>query len=88
MALAFSERHWRLAVRYHVSTFRSRGGRRSQVSWAWREAAGMNDGPLPRITGLSKIHGDLPTVDRVDLQVTQGENVVLIGPSGGGCPTI
>jgi polar amino acid transport system ATP-binding protein len=48
----------------------------------------MNGEPLLRITGLSKIYGDIPVVDRVDLQVTQGEIVMLIGPSGAGKSTL
>jgi polar amino acid transport system ATP-binding protein len=40
------------------------------------------------IQGLSKIFGDIPVVDRVDLQVTQGEIVMVIGPSGAGKSTL
>src|ERR1700749_1183322 len=48
----------------------------------------MNGEPLLRITGLSKIYGEIPVVDRVDLQVTQGEIVMVIGPSGAGKSTL
>jgi polar amino acid transport system ATP-binding protein len=43
---------------------------------------------LLNIQGLSKIFGDIPVVDRVDLQVTQGEIVMVIGPSGAGKSTL
>jgi ABC-type polar amino acid transport system ATPase subunit len=44
--------------------------------------------PLLNIRGLSKVFGDVPVVDRVDLQVTQGEIVMVIGPSGAGKSTL
>ena len=43
---------------------------------------------LLSIRELSKIFGDIPVVDRVDLQVTQGEIVMVIGPSGAGKSTL
>jgi len=43
---------------------------------------------LLNIQGLSKIFGDIPVVDRIDLQVTQGEIVMVIGPSGAGKSTL
>jgi polar amino acid transport system ATP-binding protein len=48
----------------------------------------MRGAPLLSIQGLSKIYGDIPVVDRVDLQVTQGEIVMVIGPSGAGKSTL
>src|ERR1700710_2718097 len=48
----------------------------------------MNDSGLLSIQGLSKIFGEIPVVDRVDLQVTQGEIVMVIGPSGAGESTL
>ncbi len=44
----------------------------------------MSGSPLLDIKGLSKIFGDVPVVDRVDLRVQQGEIVMVIGPSGAG----
>ena len=43
---------------------------------------------LLRIHGLSKVFDNIPVVDRVDLQVTQGEIVMLVGPSGAGKSTL
>ena len=43
---------------------------------------------LLNIRALSKVFGDIPVVDRVDLQVTQGEIVMVIGPSGAGKSTL
>ena len=48
----------------------------------------MRASPLLSIRGLSKVFGDVPVVDRVDLQVTQGEIVMVIGPSGAGKSTL
>ena len=48
----------------------------------------MTGKPLLRISGLSKIYGEIPVVDRVDLAVTPGEIVMLIGPSGAGKSTL
>jgi glutamate transport system ATP-binding protein len=44
----------------------------------------MSVAPLLAIHGLSKVFNDVPVVDRVDLAVTQGEIVMIIGPSGAG----
>ncbi len=48
----------------------------------------MTGGPLLTIKGVSKIFGDVPVVDRVDLTVQQGEIVMVIGPSGAGKSTL
>ena len=43
---------------------------------------------LLRIHGLSKLFGDIPVVDRVDLRMAQGEIVMVVGPSGAGKSTL
>jgi ABC-type polar amino acid transport system ATPase subunit len=43
---------------------------------------------LLAIHGLSKVFGEVPVVDRVDLMVAQGEIVMIIGPSGAGKSTL
>ncbi len=42
----------------------------------------MRAEPLLLIQGLSKIFGEVPVVDRIDLAVSAGEIVMVIGPSG------
>jgi len=48
----------------------------------------MTDLPLLRVTGLSKIFGDVPVLDRVTLTVQTGEIVMIVGPSGAGKSTL
>lgn len=48
----------------------------------------MTEPPLLRIRGLSKVFGDIAVLDRVDLDVTPGEIVMVIGPSGAGKSTL
>ncbi len=48
----------------------------------------MNSDGLLHIQGLSKIFNEIPVVDRIDLDVTQGEIVMVIGPSGAGKSTL
>jgi ABC-type polar amino acid transport system ATPase subunit len=48
----------------------------------------MTEPPLLRVRGLSKVFGDVPVVDRVDLDVARGEIVMVIGPSGAGKSTL
>jgi polar amino acid transport system ATP-binding protein len=44
--------------------------------------------PLLQIHMLSKIFGEIPVVDRVDLTVMQSEIVMIVGPSGAGKSTL
>jgi len=48
----------------------------------------MTASPLLTIRRLSKIYGQTAVVDRVDLQVMQGEIVMVVGPSGAGKSTV
>ncbi|MGA8197653.1 MAG: amino acid ABC transporter ATP-binding protein, partial [Acetobacteraceae bacterium] len=48
----------------------------------------MTARPLLAIHGLSKIFGQIPVVDRVDLVIATGEIVMVIGPSGAGKSTL
>ncbi|WP_428493449.1 amino acid ABC transporter ATP-binding protein [Rhodopila sp.] len=43
---------------------------------------------LLQIHGLSKVFGDVPVVDRVDLRMAPGEIVMVVGPSGAGKSTL
>jgi ABC-type polar amino acid transport system ATPase subunit len=43
--------------------------------------------PILRVTGLHKSYGDLAVLRGIDLDVTKGEVIVLIGPSGSGKST-
>ena len=43
---------------------------------------------LLEVRGLSKIYSGVPVVDRVDLNVSAGEIVMVIGPSGAGKSTV
>jgi ABC-type polar amino acid transport system ATPase subunit len=48
----------------------------------------MSATPLLQIHGLSKIFGEIPVVDRIDLRVMQSEIVMVVGPSGAGKSTL
>ena len=48
----------------------------------------MTAQPLLLIRSLSKIFGNVPVVDRVDLAVAAGDIVILIGPRGAGKSTL
>jgi polar amino acid transport system ATP-binding protein len=48
----------------------------------------VTDPYLLEVRKLSKIYGEVPVVDRVDLNVAAGEIVMVIGPSGAGKSTV
>jgi ABC-type polar amino acid transport system ATPase subunit len=48
----------------------------------------MSASALLNIRGLSKFFSDIPVVDRVNLEVAQGEIVMVVGPSGAGKSTL
>jgi ABC-type Fe3+/spermidine/putrescine transport system ATPase subunit len=48
----------------------------------------MNGAPLLSIRGLSKSFGEATVVDRVSLEMAQGEIVMVVGPSGAGKSTL
>ena len=52
------------------------------------DAPPAGDAPLLQIHALSKIFGQIPVVDRIDLRVMQSEIVMIIGPSGAGKSTL
>jgi ABC-type polar amino acid transport system ATPase subunit len=48
----------------------------------------MTEGPLLRVTGLSKFFAEVPVLDRINLTVQRGEIVMIVGPSGAGKSTL
>ena len=48
----------------------------------------MSAPPLLSIRGLSKIFDEVPVVDRINIEVAQGEIVMIVGPSGAGKSTL
>src|SRR5262249_27705504 len=50
-------------------------------------SAGMRE-PIVRFRGVSKSYGATRVLDRLDLDVAEGEKLAIIGPSGSGKSTI
>ena len=48
----------------------------------------MTDQPAIRLTGLTKTFGAVTAVDRVDLDIAEGEFFSMLGPSGSGKTTV
>ena len=48
----------------------------------------MEGEPAVRFRGVSKSYGRLLVLDRIDLEVFEGQKVAIIGPSGSGKTTI
>ena len=46
------------------------------------------DRPMIRFADVSKSYGDLQVLDRLNLDVAEGEMVTIIGPSGSGKTTV
>jgi ABC-2 type transport system ATP-binding protein len=47
-----------------------------------------DDGPLLSVSGLSRLFGDVPVIEGIDLQVGWGEAVAVTGPNGSGKTTL
>ena len=47
-----------------------------------------SDVPMVRFMNVSKSYGSLTVLDRLDLDVSEGEMVTIIGPSGSGKTTV
>jgi len=52
------------------------------------ETPGLHLGPILRLEGVRKSFGDNLVLDGIDLEVTTGEVLVVIGPSGSGKSTL
>lgn len=48
----------------------------------------MKDAPLVRLEGVSRFYGNVAAADNINLDIAQGEFLVLLGPSGSGKTTI
>ena len=50
--------------------------------------AGARIGPILQLVGVRKTFGQLAAVDRIDLDVIEGEFLTIVGPSGSGKTTL
>ena len=48
----------------------------------------MTEAPMVRFDQVTKSYGSLTVLDRLDLEIAQGEKVSIIGPSGSGKTTV
>lgn len=53
-----------------------------------QQAHASSDGPIVELTGVNKHYGALHVLNDINLQVTKGEVVVILGPSGSGKSTL
>lgn len=52
------------------------------------QAQASSDGPIVTLTGVNKHYGALHVLNDINLDVTKGEVVVILGPSGSGKSTL
>jgi glutamate transport system ATP-binding protein len=52
------------------------------------QAQASSDGPIVELRGVNKHYGALHVLNDINLQVTKGEVVVILGPSGSGKSTL
>lgn len=52
------------------------------------QAQASSDGPIVELRGVNKHYGALHVLNDINLQVTRGEVVVILGPSGSGKSTL
>src|SRR4051794_10617150 len=72
-----------------VAPWRRRSGRSGMVDGASRTAGrDASDAPGIALDGVRKTFGDVVAVDRVDLEVADGELFAMLGPSGSGKTTV
>lgn len=52
------------------------------------QAQASSEGPIVQLTGVNKHYGALHVLNGINLEVTKGEVVVILGPSGSGKSTL
>ncbi|WP_396275200.1 amino acid ABC transporter ATP-binding protein [Glutamicibacter sp. PS] len=53
-----------------------------------QEASASHAGPIVELSGVNKHYGDLHVLQNINLEVSKGEVVVILGPSGSGKSTL